>query len=88
MDTAGNEIPGHSRVELFRNELQVRAWQEHEIRIDDPEFLSAQPGEKAGIALWIRSRFGGWQHYVRYAKISAIYKPKAPWPEFTPIFRH
>lgn len=87
VDVEGNEIPGHSRVKLFRNQLELQDWQEHEIRIDDPEFLSAQPGGKAGIALWIRSQYGGWQHYVRYASIRAIYKPKLPWPGFTPLFR-
>jgi hypothetical protein len=87
LDAAGEELPDHSRIELFRNELQLRTWQEHEIHVDDPTFLGQQPQTGAQLGLWIRSQFAGWQHYVRYASIKAVYFPPQPWPGFSPLFR-
>jgi hypothetical protein len=86
LDADGNELPGYSRVELFRNELQQNTWQEHEVLVEDPEFLEKQPEAGAKLGLWIRSRFAGWQHFVRYASITAVLTPPQPWPGFEPIF--
>lgn len=63
------------------------SWQEHDVSVEDADFLQAQPEVGAQLGLWIRSQFGGWQHYVRYANISAEYTYPQPWPGFVPLFR-
>jgi hypothetical protein len=87
LDDEGQEVPGLRRFEVFRNQIDVNHWQTHHMVVTDPDFLQAQPAAGAQLGLWVRSCFPGWVHYMRYASITAEYKPPIPWPGFEPLFR-
>jgi hypothetical protein len=61
---------GSGRLRVYTNALQ-RGWQQHDILLDDARFLAHRPPGDAKLALWVRSQYTGWRHWVQDITMTA-----------------
>jgi hypothetical protein len=88
-DAAG--VTGEStsqRQLVYTNAVNFSDWQTHDVSITGTQLqalLAARPRGATGLALWIRSRFPGWRHFVDRATLTMEWHGVEDDAAFVPI---